>query len=72
MNITISDFMKVRYNLMIYVGIDIAKLNHFTAMVSLESEILIEPMYKNNVCKTKTDNVNFLIFSHSKSTFSPL
>lgn len=27
---------------MIYVGIDIAKLNHFAAAISLESEILIE------------------------------
>ncbi len=39
----VSDFMKGRYNLMIYVGIDIAKLNHFTAAISSDGEILIEP-----------------------------
>ena len=31
----VSDFRKGRYNLMkIYVGIDIAKLNHFAAAIS--------------------------------------
>ena len=30
-------------NLMIYVGIDIAKLNHFASAVSSEGEVLIEP-----------------------------
>ena len=33
---------------MIYVGIDIAKLNHFAAAVSLEGEILIEPFQFSN------------------------
>ena len=28
---------------MIYVGIDIAKLNHFAAVISSDGEILIEP-----------------------------
>ena len=43
-DIMVSDFMKGRYNLMkIFVGIDIAKLNHFAAAISSDGEILIEP-----------------------------
>lgn len=39
----VSDFMKGRYNLMkIYVGIDIAKLNHFAAAISSDDEIILE------------------------------
>ena len=48
MDITVSDFMKGRYNLMIYVGIDIAKLNHFAAAISSDGEILIEPFKFTN------------------------
>ena len=48
MDTTVSDFMKGRYNLMIYVGIDIAKLNHFAAAVSSDGEILIEPFKFTN------------------------
>ena len=48
MDITVSDFMKGRYNLMIYVGIDIAKLNHFAAAISSEGGILIEPFKFSN------------------------
>ncbi len=48
MDTTVSDFMKGRYNLMIYVGIDIAKLNHFATAVSSDSEILIEPFKFTN------------------------
>ena len=33
---------------MIYVGIDIAKLNHFAAAISSDSEILIEPFQFSN------------------------
>lgn len=33
---------------MIYVGIDIAKLNHFAAAISSEGEILIEPFKFTN------------------------
>ena len=44
----VSDFMKGRYNLMIYVGIDIAKLNHFAAAISVEGEVLIEPFKFTN------------------------
>ena len=32
-----------RYNLMIFVGIDIAKLNHFASAVSSDGEILMQP-----------------------------
>ena len=39
---------------MIYVGIDIAKLNHFAAAISSNSEILIEPF------KFTNDNDGFL------------
>ena len=34
--------------MMIYVGIDIAKLNHFAAAISSEGEILIEPFKFTN------------------------
>lgn len=40
--------MKGRYNLMVYVGIDIAKLKHFATAVSSEGEILIEPFQFSN------------------------
>ena len=33
---------------MIYVGIDIAKLNHFAAAISSDGEILIEPFKFTN------------------------
>jgi hypothetical protein len=33
-DITVSDFMKGRYHLMIYISIDIAKLYHFAAAIS--------------------------------------
>ena len=40
-DIMVSDFMKGRYNLMkIFVGIDIAKLNHFAAAISSDGEII--------------------------------
>ena len=43
-DIMVSYFRKGRYNLMkIFVGIDIAKLNHFAAAISSNGEILIEP-----------------------------
>lgn len=48
-DITVSDFMKGRYNLMmIYVGIDIAKLNHFAAALSADGKTLIEPFKFTN------------------------
>ena len=40
--------MKGRYNLMIYVGIDIAKLNHFASALSSDGEVLIEPFKFTN------------------------
>ena len=44
----ISDFMKGRYNLMIYVGIDIAKLNHFASAISSDGKLLMEPFKFTN------------------------
>lgn len=44
----VSDFMKGGYNLMIYVGIDIAKLNHFASAISSDGEILMEPFKFTN------------------------
>ena len=44
----VSYFMKGRYNLIIHVSIDIAKLNHFTATISSDGEILIEPFKCTN------------------------
>lgn len=43
MDITVSDFMKGRFNLMTHIGIDIAKLNHFTSVIASDGQILIEP-----------------------------
>ena len=39
----VSDFMKGRYNLIIYLGIDIAKLNHFAAAISSVGEMVTSP-----------------------------
>ena len=47
-NLTVTDFMKGRYNLMIYVGVDIAKLNHFASALSSDGEVLIEPFKFTN------------------------
>ena len=48
-DIMVSDFKKGRYNLMkIFVGIDIAKLNHFAAAISSDGEILLEPFKFTN------------------------
>ena len=48
-DIMVSDFMKGRYNLMkIFVGIDIAKLNHFVAAISSDGEIILEPFKFTN------------------------
>ena len=40
--------MKGRYNLMIYVGIDIAKLNHFASALSSDAEELMKPFKFTN------------------------
>ena len=47
-DITVSDFMKGRYNLMIYVGIDIAKLNHFASAISSDGVELMKPFKFTN------------------------
>lgn len=45
-NIMMSDFIKGRYNLMnIFVGTDIAKLNHFDVAISSDGEIPLEKLY---------------------------
>ena len=48
MDITVSDFLKGRYNPMIFVGIDIAKLNHCASAISFDSKKLIEPFRFSN------------------------
>lgn len=48
MDIAVSYFMKERSNLMIYVGIDIAKLNHFASAISSDDEILFDPFQCSN------------------------
>ena len=48
LDITVSDFMKGRYNLMIYVGIDIAKLNHFASAISSDGTELMKPFRFTN------------------------
>lgn len=68
----VSDFMKGRYNLMIYVGIDIAKLNHFASAISSDGEILMEPfkftndgdgfsLLESNLASICDDKVNIII-----------
>lgn len=48
-DIMVSDFKKGRYNLMnIYVGINIAKFNHFAVAISSNGEIIIEPFKFTN------------------------
>ena len=48
-NITVSDFSKEWYNFIkIYVGIDIAKLNHFAVAISSDGEIILEPFRFTN------------------------
>lgn len=41
-------FLKGRYFLMIYVGIDVAKLNHFASLISSDGEILVGPFQFSN------------------------
>lgn len=48
---------------MIYVGIDIAKLNHFASVVSSDGEVLIEPF------KFSNDNDGFLLLLSKLSSF---
>ena len=47
-DIKVSDLMEVSYNLMIYVGIDIAQLDHFAAGDFSDGEIHIEPFKFTN------------------------
>ena len=44
----VSDFMKGKYNLMIYVGIDFSKLNHFVSSISSNEQELIKPFKFTN------------------------
>lgn len=48
---------------MIYVGIDIAKLNHFASVISSDGEVLIEPF------KFTNDNDGFLLLLSKLSSF---
>ena len=50
---------------MIYIGIDIAKLNHFASAMSSEGEILIEPF------KFSNDNDGFLLLLSRIDSFDP-
>ncbi len=70
----VSDFRKERYNLVkIFVDIDIAKLNHFTATISSDGEIIIEPFkFKNGadgfqllVSKLESFDKNSFIIGYS-------
>ena len=48
---------------MIYVGIDVAKLNHFASAISSDGEVLLEPF------KFTNDNDGFLLFMSKLSSF---
>src|SRR5699024_6392349 len=41
-------FLKGRYFLMIYVGIDVAKQDHFASLISSDGEILVGPFQFSN------------------------
>ena len=57
-NIMVSSFWKERYNLMkIYIGIDIAKLNHWVAAIPSDSELLTPPFKFPNI----TDDFQLLV-----------
>ena len=65
MDITISDFMKGRYNLMIYVGINIVKLNHFASAISSDGVELMKPFeFTNN-----GDGFQMLLSSDGKEPY---
>ena len=49
---------------MIYVGIDIAKLNHFASAVNSDGEVLVEPF------KFSNDNDGFCLFISKLNSFS--
>ena len=49
---------------MIYVGIDIAKLNHFAAVISSDGEVLIEPF------KFTNDDDGFCLLTSKLTSFS--
>lgn len=49
--------------LIIYVGIDIAKLNHFAAVISSDGEVLIEPF------KFTNDNDGFFMLLSKINSF---
>ncbi len=44
----VSDFYEGRYNLIIYVGIAIAKLNHFASAISSDGKELMKPFKFTN------------------------
>ena len=48
---------------MIYVGVDIAKLNHFASAISSDGEVLIEPF------KFTNDNDGFCMLASKLSSF---
>lgn len=71
-DIMVLSFRKGKYNLIkIYVGIDIAKLNHFATVISSDGEIIIEPFKFTNdadvfpllVSKLESFDKNSLIIS---------
>lgn len=55
---------------MIYVGIDIAKLNHFASALSSDGEILLQPFSFSNsydgFCKLQTNNQTFKAYYDKK------
>ena len=61
---TISDFLKGRYNLIIYVGINIDKLNHFASAISSDSTELMK------LFKFSNDGYGFHMLSSRLSSLS--
>ena len=55
---------------MIYVGIDIAKLNHFASIISSDGEVLIEPMRLHHKGLGNQKRVNAIRFCLANVVFS--
>ena len=61
----LSQYHTQKGDLMIYVGIDIAKLNHFASAISSDGEIMLQPF------KFTNDYDGFHLLLHKLDSFDP-
>lgn len=72
-DITVSDFMKEKYNLIIYADIDLAKLNHFTSVISSNGTELMKPFkFTNHGDGFQMPNFRLSELSHLETASSPV